>query len=171
MAAACEQIIQFPSEAVADAIDEFGYQETYDFFYMPRRSRLPKAQSLGYAFINFKEAAVAHRFYTEAERGELILRQRVISAVPAEIQGVEELKGHFEGKAVMKSCAAPTFVEEPDVKAEAPEDEDDSASTAASSSSSSPFTPTSVVAAASTSFRLRSSSSTRWADMEEEDED
>eukprot|EP00929_Paragymnodinium_shiwhaense_P035279 TRINITY_DN19065_c0_g1_i4.p2 TRINITY_DN19065_c0_g1~~TRINITY_DN19065_c0_g1_i4.p2 ORF type:complete len:176 (-),score=32.57 TRINITY_DN19065_c0_g1_i4:532-1059(-) len=95
---------------VVSAINELGFEGTHDFFHMPRH--VPhgnRSQCMGYAFINFKSSAVAQAFVEAASKGLLKFRTRVAIVIPANIQGLENLKEHFAGKKVMKRHAAAMF--------------------------------------------------------------
>eukprot|EP00929_Paragymnodinium_shiwhaense_P022285 TRINITY_DN14272_c0_g1_i4.p1 TRINITY_DN14272_c0_g1~~TRINITY_DN14272_c0_g1_i4.p1 ORF type:complete len:208 (+),score=46.93 TRINITY_DN14272_c0_g1_i4:71-694(+) len=101
---------------VLEVINELGFDDTFDFFYMPRRSASPKAQALGYAFINFRDSGVGQIFQEDVSNGLLMLRDRVASVTTASIQGLENLNMHFEAKRTKvgrdrKACGGDTSAE------------------------------------------------------------
>eukprot|EP00929_Paragymnodinium_shiwhaense_P121164 TRINITY_DN9330_c0_g3_i1.p1 TRINITY_DN9330_c0_g3~~TRINITY_DN9330_c0_g3_i1.p1 ORF type:complete len:193 (-),score=43.57 TRINITY_DN9330_c0_g3_i1:955-1533(-) len=96
-------------EDVVNVFHDLGYEAKYDFFYMPKRDRSGKSQSLGYAFINFIDPVDAQRFSTAAEDGLVKFKSRVASVAPAQVQGLAELRKHFAGKSIMHFPAAPSF--------------------------------------------------------------
>lgn len=93
---------------VVDAIEEAGFKDQYDFFYLPTRRC---KSNVGYAFIGFPNAAVAEAF-AEAMTGyrfESRKSPKVVSIVPARIQGLTETVEHFKGSRVMNSKWSPIF--------------------------------------------------------------
>eukprot|EP00929_Paragymnodinium_shiwhaense_P004392 TRINITY_DN10530_c2_g1_i1.p1 TRINITY_DN10530_c2_g1~~TRINITY_DN10530_c2_g1_i1.p1 ORF type:complete len:169 (+),score=40.50 TRINITY_DN10530_c2_g1_i1:173-679(+) len=102
---------KWSTEAILSVIDNRGFAGAYDFFYMPRRDRYGRSPSFGYAFINFTAPASAQAFREAAENGGLKFRKRKANVVPADIQGVKNLKAYFKDKTVMKSATAPIFAE------------------------------------------------------------
>eukprot|EP00929_Paragymnodinium_shiwhaense_P014212 TRINITY_DN122105_c0_g1_i1.p1 TRINITY_DN122105_c0_g1~~TRINITY_DN122105_c0_g1_i1.p1 ORF type:complete len:195 (+),score=42.86 TRINITY_DN122105_c0_g1_i1:162-746(+) len=100
---------RWSSEDILDVLHHLGFEGKYDFFYMPKRDRSGKSQSLGYAFINFIDPAEAQNLTTVAANGLLKFKNRFATVAPAQVQGLEELRRHFAGKSIMKCEAAPTF--------------------------------------------------------------
>eukprot|EP00929_Paragymnodinium_shiwhaense_P029137 TRINITY_DN1676_c0_g1_i2.p1 TRINITY_DN1676_c0_g1~~TRINITY_DN1676_c0_g1_i2.p1 ORF type:complete len:279 (+),score=59.87 TRINITY_DN1676_c0_g1_i2:113-949(+) len=97
---------------VLKAVHELGFEGTYDFFYLPLRQPNGKSQNYGYAFINFRSRVDSQRFASLVADGQLHVRNRSneIKVVPAELQGIEKLRKHFQHSTVMKGPAAPIFV-------------------------------------------------------------
>eukprot|EP00929_Paragymnodinium_shiwhaense_P121166 TRINITY_DN9330_c1_g1_i1.p1 TRINITY_DN9330_c1_g1~~TRINITY_DN9330_c1_g1_i1.p1 ORF type:complete len:229 (-),score=53.92 TRINITY_DN9330_c1_g1_i1:768-1454(-) len=93
---------RWSSEGVLEVIHEAGFEKSYDWFYMPRRSQSVKSLALGYAFINFEDVSAARDFCAAAESGLLTFGNRVASVVPANIQGRENLDVHFHSKHVAR---------------------------------------------------------------------
>eukprot|EP00929_Paragymnodinium_shiwhaense_P047026 TRINITY_DN23883_c0_g1_i2.p1 TRINITY_DN23883_c0_g1~~TRINITY_DN23883_c0_g1_i2.p1 ORF type:complete len:246 (+),score=43.68 TRINITY_DN23883_c0_g1_i2:180-917(+) len=96
-------------EEVLRIINESGFEDLYDFFYMPARTSPQRAQNYGYAFVNFTSPEDAHRFVGLVCGGPLQLREKRLHAVPARIQGLAYLESHFQGKGVCRARAAPFF--------------------------------------------------------------
>eukprot|EP00929_Paragymnodinium_shiwhaense_P008965 TRINITY_DN112973_c0_g1_i1.p1 TRINITY_DN112973_c0_g1~~TRINITY_DN112973_c0_g1_i1.p1 ORF type:complete len:250 (+),score=45.41 TRINITY_DN112973_c0_g1_i1:34-750(+) len=98
-------------EDVLTAIDTLGFEGAYDFFYLPMRYPKPQSTCFGYAFINFIDPLIARRFEAVAHDSALSIRGRpkVVRVVVADIQGIDNLMVHFEGKAIMRRRTAPLF--------------------------------------------------------------
>eukprot|EP00929_Paragymnodinium_shiwhaense_P012222 TRINITY_DN118_c0_g1_i5.p1 TRINITY_DN118_c0_g1~~TRINITY_DN118_c0_g1_i5.p1 ORF type:complete len:182 (+),score=44.18 TRINITY_DN118_c0_g1_i5:92-637(+) len=173
MSATTLMIKSLPSRWSADdilkVIDGLGFHGDYDFFYMPRRTASDKAQALGYAFINFTDAAVAEKFVGSAQNGQLTFRSRVASAVPARIQGLENLKSHLEMKDHSKRKKVAVCLEKstPALVSVGPKSP---ASTTASVSMQDTVS-TAFFATSEVLGQNKQRASRRWADMFDEDED
>lgn len=89
------------------AIEEVGYKQKYDFFYVPTR----RNKCLGYAFISFPVPQLAQDFasaMTGYQFRNSSSGKRVVIA-PASMQGVKENMKHFRTTAVMHTDAKPLF--------------------------------------------------------------
>eukprot|EP00929_Paragymnodinium_shiwhaense_P081992 TRINITY_DN43031_c0_g1_i5.p1 TRINITY_DN43031_c0_g1~~TRINITY_DN43031_c0_g1_i5.p1 ORF type:complete len:271 (+),score=39.38 TRINITY_DN43031_c0_g1_i5:46-858(+) len=95
-------------EDVLNAMNQLGFQDSYDFFHLPVRNLRLKSQNFGYAFVNFLDPLVAQRFSEAVNNGSMQIRNKCVSAVPAHIQGVVDLREHFESRGV-EGPAAPIF--------------------------------------------------------------
>eukprot|EP00929_Paragymnodinium_shiwhaense_P123652 TRINITY_DN9774_c0_g4_i1.p1 TRINITY_DN9774_c0_g4~~TRINITY_DN9774_c0_g4_i1.p1 ORF type:complete len:164 (-),score=36.91 TRINITY_DN9774_c0_g4_i1:303-794(-) len=146
------------TEEISSIIDESGFQGAYDFFYMPRRSSCKKSQSYGYAFINFSSPSKAQAFIAAAQNGALLFKRRLAKVVPAEIQGIEALERHFNGKNVMKFAVAPVFAL--NRKIQLPVSSHPGAQNVPASEAAPPLAPV-----------LKRPSSLRWCDMEDNFDD
>jgi RNA recognition motif-containing protein len=94
-------------QEVLDAIEEVGFKDRYEFFYLPTRY----SKYLGYAFIGFPDPRTTKEF-TEAMTGYRFRSrssQKVISVVPAHIQGLGNNMRHFQDLYVMRTRHVPTF--------------------------------------------------------------
>eukprot|EP00929_Paragymnodinium_shiwhaense_P072113 TRINITY_DN36606_c0_g1_i2.p1 TRINITY_DN36606_c0_g1~~TRINITY_DN36606_c0_g1_i2.p1 ORF type:complete len:205 (-),score=31.09 TRINITY_DN36606_c0_g1_i2:561-1097(-) len=97
-------------ETVLEVINKLGFADAFDFFYVPRKHAWDQtSQSFGYAFINFKDPSVGQDFSVAAQKGLVKCNMRVATVAPANIQGVPNLKDHFQNKQVLKYCTAPVF--------------------------------------------------------------
>eukprot|EP00929_Paragymnodinium_shiwhaense_P078796 TRINITY_DN40878_c0_g1_i2.p2 TRINITY_DN40878_c0_g1~~TRINITY_DN40878_c0_g1_i2.p2 ORF type:complete len:149 (-),score=36.42 TRINITY_DN40878_c0_g1_i2:87-497(-) len=135
---------------------------------MPRRQRYGKSQSLGYAFINVASPTIAPEFMAAAENGALLFGQRVAKVVPASVQGIDALKGHFDGKNVMVCPVKPMFTDITGIEQRVP-------SKRGMTKRSNRGVPE-VVAASTTSTRSGEGgkigrASTRWCDIEDDFDD
>eukprot|EP00929_Paragymnodinium_shiwhaense_P123648 TRINITY_DN9774_c0_g2_i1.p1 TRINITY_DN9774_c0_g2~~TRINITY_DN9774_c0_g2_i1.p1 ORF type:complete len:171 (-),score=32.65 TRINITY_DN9774_c0_g2_i1:395-907(-) len=153
---------RWSTEEIRSVIDESGFQDAYDFFYVPRRSAYHRSQSYGYAFINFHSSAKAQAFRAAAENDALLFKKRLAKVMPAVIQGIEALEAHFKGKNVMKSVVAPVF--EADMRLERPisRHEGTPNAPATASEAASPIVPVAVDGI------QKRASSIRWCDVEDE---
>jgi hypothetical protein len=92
---------------VLAAIEEVGFKESHDFFYVPtRRNRI-----LGYAFISFPDTQTANEF-TSAMTGYEFRNSpsgKGVVIAPATLQGLDENMKHFRKTAVMQTDAKPFF--------------------------------------------------------------
>lgn len=98
-------------DEVLAAVRHWGFHEMYDFFYLPTRRGL--SQNLGYAFINFKEPGMAQRFRDRVHGQHFPARHspKLLSVLPARLQGAGANARHFSGTRVMCSRASPLFLE------------------------------------------------------------
>jgi hypothetical protein len=89
------------------AIDEVGFKQTHDFFYVPTR----RNKCLGYAFISFPAPQLAQEFARAMSgyqfKNSLSGKKAIIA--PANLQGFRENLKHFRSTAVMHTCAKPLF--------------------------------------------------------------
>eukprot|EP00929_Paragymnodinium_shiwhaense_P003214 TRINITY_DN103640_c0_g1_i1.p1 TRINITY_DN103640_c0_g1~~TRINITY_DN103640_c0_g1_i1.p1 ORF type:complete len:278 (-),score=35.18 TRINITY_DN103640_c0_g1_i1:299-1045(-) len=95
-------------EEVMKVMDESGFEDLYDFFYLPSRA-FERRQNFGYAFVNFVSAEDAQRFRALVHREGLKVREKQLDVVSANVQGLANLESHFQGKLVSRTRAAPIF--------------------------------------------------------------
>lgn len=91
-------------EEVIDAIEKAGFKDKYDFFYLPYRSSKKNSGCLGYAFVGFPDAEVT-KMFVKAFTGYRLREKtssKVISVVPAHIQGFEGNANHYRHTMVMR---------------------------------------------------------------------
>eukprot|EP00929_Paragymnodinium_shiwhaense_P123651 TRINITY_DN9774_c0_g3_i1.p1 TRINITY_DN9774_c0_g3~~TRINITY_DN9774_c0_g3_i1.p1 ORF type:complete len:200 (-),score=43.75 TRINITY_DN9774_c0_g3_i1:389-901(-) len=153
---------RWSTEEIRSVIDEFGFKDAYDFFYVPRRSACQRSQSYGYAFINFHAPARAQAFRAAAENEELLFKKRLAKVMPAVLQGIEALEAHFKGKNVMNSVVAPTFAADMRLENKTSCHEATPNAPAAACEAASPSVPVAV-----DGIRKRAAS-VRWCDVEDE---
>eukprot|EP00929_Paragymnodinium_shiwhaense_P077901 TRINITY_DN4023_c0_g1_i1.p1 TRINITY_DN4023_c0_g1~~TRINITY_DN4023_c0_g1_i1.p1 ORF type:complete len:362 (+),score=87.70 TRINITY_DN4023_c0_g1_i1:117-1202(+) len=98
-------------QEVLDAIHKLGFEGDYDFFYLPMRLPFERQQNHGYAFINFVTPKKAADFIAKVSETEIVLRSslKVLSVVPAHLQGKDSLVKHFKNRSVSRTCWAPIF--------------------------------------------------------------
>jgi hypothetical protein len=92
-----------------DAFEGVGFLDRFNFFYMPLR-RLK--ENLGYAFIGFPDPDTTRQF-AEAMTGYHFASKnstKVLSVVPAAIQGLPACIEHFRNTRTMTSPGPPIFV-------------------------------------------------------------
>lgn len=95
-------------EEVLSAIAAGGFENAYDFFYLPtRRSK----DNFGYAFIGFPEAQSARSFAAKMNGFRFASRRSVktMVVVPARVQGLENNLAHFRTTRIFHSKLAPIF--------------------------------------------------------------
>eukprot|EP00929_Paragymnodinium_shiwhaense_P110101 TRINITY_DN767_c0_g1_i9.p1 TRINITY_DN767_c0_g1~~TRINITY_DN767_c0_g1_i9.p1 ORF type:complete len:245 (+),score=43.95 TRINITY_DN767_c0_g1_i9:311-1045(+) len=88
-------------------VDAHGFENAYDFLYLPVRDLNKKSQNYGFAFINFLQADIAQKFYNLVEAGFVEIRQRKVTVAIAETQGLPDLQKRLRRSKVSKSHAAP----------------------------------------------------------------
>jgi RNA recognition motif-containing protein len=96
-------------EEVLGAIRELGFAKQYDFFYLPMRRS--QQQNFGYAFISLSDSAVVHLFRERFE-GYVFKRRKsrkLVTVVPAHIQGYKSNLEFFSKTNIMESNHAPIF--------------------------------------------------------------
>jgi RNA recognition motif-containing protein len=103
------------SQELLDVVHTKGFEELYNFFYMPlRRAR----ENLGYAFIGFPDPAVTKRFAEAMTGFHFASRksQKVISVKPAKIQGLANCMEHFKDTRTINTKWPPIFICNPSVE-------------------------------------------------------
>eukprot|EP00929_Paragymnodinium_shiwhaense_P071361 TRINITY_DN36288_c0_g1_i1.p1 TRINITY_DN36288_c0_g1~~TRINITY_DN36288_c0_g1_i1.p1 ORF type:complete len:304 (+),score=44.21 TRINITY_DN36288_c0_g1_i1:68-913(+) len=102
---------RFAQEDVLEAINGLGFENDYDFFYMPMRPPFTKPHSYGYAFINFVTSEKARLFERTLEEGQIVLRKssKPLAVALAHLQGKDSLSSHFKGTCVAKAAWGPKF--------------------------------------------------------------
>jgi hypothetical protein len=89
------------------AIEEVGYKQVHDFFYVPTR----RNKCLGYAFISFPVPQLAGEF-ARAMTGYQFSGSssgKKVTIAPATLQGFKENLKHFKTTAVMHTDSKPLF--------------------------------------------------------------
>lgn len=84
-----------PPEVMKE-INDAGFLGRYDFFYLPMDSR--SRSNRGFAFINFDSGAAADEFFRAFNDQRMQRRfnsEKVITVMPADLQGFEENAYHF----------------------------------------------------------------------------
>lgn len=84
-------------------IDEFGFTDTYNFFYLPMD--VHNRSNVGYAFINFETPNDAERFRAvfSEHRFQRFNSRKIGGVCTAHVQGLEENVRHFENRAVTQA--------------------------------------------------------------------
>mmetsp|Transcript_107591 Transcript_107591/g.169846 ORF Transcript_107591/g.169846 Transcript_107591/m.169846 type:complete len:219 (-) Transcript_107591:363-1019(-) len=96
-------------EDILEAVEEIGFDEKHDFFYVPTR----KGKSLGYAFIGFPDPQLTRNF-AKAMTGYRFgnkMSSKTVTVTPASIQGFGNNLNHFKSTSVMQSAAKPLFLQ------------------------------------------------------------
>eukprot|EP00929_Paragymnodinium_shiwhaense_P007848 TRINITY_DN111761_c0_g1_i1.p1 TRINITY_DN111761_c0_g1~~TRINITY_DN111761_c0_g1_i1.p1 ORF type:complete len:439 (-),score=32.28 TRINITY_DN111761_c0_g1_i1:365-1681(-) len=88
-------------------IDDCGFADTYNFFYMPVRVARRQTQNIGYAFLNFKSADTCERFQEFGRSWQI--RNRSVEVVLAHVQGLAELEKHFASKDTRRHVTFPVL--------------------------------------------------------------
>merc|ERR1712113_258789 len=96
-------------EEVIALIDQNGFQDQYDFFYLPRDVKF--RANLGYAFINFVTPEDAANFSKELNgyRFSGSGSTKACAVVPAHVQGLVNNLSAFKRTEVMRSSRKPYF--------------------------------------------------------------
>jgi len=78
-------------QEVVDVIDQQGFSDAYDLFFMPRRTKTTRASqyNLGYAFVNFKTPEYAIAFARAFNNAAFPNSTKLCSIRPAHKQGFE----------------------------------------------------------------------------------
>lgn len=97
---------------VLDAIASVGFEDLYDFFYLPIRSH---KENVGYAFVGFPDASLTQRFADAMNGYQFSARrsQKIVSIAPAKIQGLNANREHFQTTRSMKGKWSPIFACDP----------------------------------------------------------
>lgn len=93
---------------VLDAIKQKGFEDDFNFFYLPlRRER----ENLGYAFVGFSDPDATRRFEKALTGHRFTQRnsRKVLSIVPAKFQGLKACIEHFKNTRTMMSKWPPIF--------------------------------------------------------------
>lgn len=95
---------------VLAAIDVVGFGGLYDFFYLPVQRG--HRQNSGYAFVGFADASATLRFRVAMSGYRFPGRcsEKVVSVVPARIQGLDKTAEHFSRTRALGSKWSPIFV-------------------------------------------------------------
>ncbi|CAE7188452.1 ML2 [Symbiodinium sp. CCMP2456] len=91
---------RYTQGSLMQEVDQLGFEGCYDFFYLPMDMR--NKNSVGYAFINFRDSKTAERF-VEAMREHSFRRhasEKQPKASPAHLQGLRNNVLHFANRAV-----------------------------------------------------------------------
>eukprot|EP00435_Cladocopium_sp_Y103_P032106 s1587_g8.t1 len=94
---------------VLAAVDQMGFEGSYDFFYLPMNRR--HRQGIGYAFINFQEKGTAALFkdamcgYQFPGRNS----KKVVHVAVAQLQGRQEVDAYFSRTQVMHTRYRPVM--------------------------------------------------------------
>lgn len=101
---------RFSQESLAALIDESGFKDKFNFFYLPRDGK--RSANLGYAFINFIDEQSAESFVASFQGVPLAPErsQKVCTISPADIQGLSNLRRHFCCTAVSRGSNGPMFI-------------------------------------------------------------
>mmetsp|Transcript_24121 Transcript_24121/g.39295 ORF Transcript_24121/g.39295 Transcript_24121/m.39295 type:complete len:235 (-) Transcript_24121:24-728(-) len=97
------------TEEVLAAVDQMGFEGSYDFFYLPMNRR--HRQGIGYAFINFQEKGTAAVFkdamcgYQFPGRNS----KKVVHVAVAQLQGRQEVDAYFSRTQVMHTRYRPVM--------------------------------------------------------------
>merc|ERR1712232_819144 len=94
---------------VISLIDQNGFADQYDFFYLPRDVKF--RANLGYAFINFLNPESAKRFEAEMNgyRFPSSGSSKACAVVSAHVQGLMNNLSAFKRTEVMRSSRKPYF--------------------------------------------------------------
>lgn len=94
-------------EDILEAVEELGFGQKYDFFYVPLR----RGRSLGYAFIGFPASQVTKEFAKTMTGYKFSNKtsSKTITVVPASVQGLSNNMDHFRSTSVMQSAEKPLF--------------------------------------------------------------
>jgi hypothetical protein len=94
-------------EDVLQAIDSVGFNGLYDFFYLPRR----RYKTMGYGFIGFPDPHLTRSFAESMTGYRFPTRnsKKVVSVVPARIQGLNSCLDHFKSTRAMHSKQSQVF--------------------------------------------------------------
>lgn len=99
-------------QEVLNAIEQVGFQTAFDFFYLPIRNH---KENLGYAFVGFPDPSTTRQFAQAMTGFRFTSRKRspkVISVVPARIQGLTNCREHLQ-KNRIKPKWSPIFSIDP----------------------------------------------------------
>lgn len=90
-------------------LDEQGFTDTYDFFYLPKDVKF--RANLGYAFVNFLTHEHASRFMAQMTgyRFPGSGSAKACVVVPAHVQGLQNNLAAFKRTEVMRSNRKPFF--------------------------------------------------------------
>lgn len=101
---------QYTQSALREEIDNSGFANSYNFFYLPMDVKTHK--NLGYAFMNFLNSSDATRFF-EAFSSYRFIRvssRKMGKVSPAYIQGLEKNLQHFQDKAISSGHYRPIVI-------------------------------------------------------------
>lgn len=100
----------FTQEALICLIDDAGFKNKYNFFYLPRDGN--RSSNLGYAFINFVDQQSAENCKATFEGVPLspARSQKTCTISAADIQGLPSLWKHFRCTAVSRGSHGPMFL-------------------------------------------------------------
>jgi hypothetical protein len=92
---------------IEEAIQELGFQDKHDFFYVPTRH----GKTRGFAFLGFPDASLTREFVRKMTGYKFPGKAspKFISVVPANLQGFRNNFTHFRSACVMKHKDAPVF--------------------------------------------------------------
>lgn len=99
---------KYSPQDVRGMIDELGFADSYDFFYLPM-NRVGRANK-GYCFVNFHSPEVAAQCQERMTGIKLGKTSKLLEVSPASVQGLENLVLHFDKKVVSKGVNRPVFL-------------------------------------------------------------
>lgn len=106
---------RYSQDMLVKDLNESGFTDAFDFVYLPMNSKTDSSK--GYAFVNFSSAACSWNCKIAFEGRPMMQygSDKVLSVVPAAVQGYEANYEHFAGKRVSRSCRAwrPLFLRQP----------------------------------------------------------
>lgn len=100
----------FSQEALVSLIDNAGFKGKYNFFYLPRDGN--RSSNLGYAFINMVDCQSAQLCISTFTGVPLAAARstKTCTVSPADIQGLPNLRKHFQRTAVNRGSRGPVFI-------------------------------------------------------------
>ena len=100
---------RFTSLTLADILKEYGFDKTFDFFYLPMDFKTKK--NCGYAFINFVNRQNAIRFITTFQGMQLKASTSLksLNIIPSKRQGFWDNISVFESSDLLSSTAHASF--------------------------------------------------------------
>lgn len=92
-------------------LDKHGLAGRYNFLYIPRAGR--SRSNIGYSFVNFLtfDWAVACRDAIHGVPMDPIRSKKVCTVSPATVQGLDDLKQHFQKTVVGRMGRGPVFLD------------------------------------------------------------
>lgn len=95
---------KFTQASLLEEIDDEGFSERYDFFYLPMDVR--NKTNVGYAFVNFVDPADMTRFcrHFEGYQFKKHTSQKIATVSTAHVQGLERNIQQLARKAVTQFC-------------------------------------------------------------------
>jgi len=106
---------RYSQDMLVKDLNESGFTDAFDFVYLPMNSKTDSSK--GYAFVNFSSAACSWNCKIAFEGRPMMQygSDKVLSVVPAAVQGYDANYEHFAGKRVSRSCRAwrPLFLRQP----------------------------------------------------------
>lgn len=102
---------KYSQNRMIQLLDKMGFEGKYDFMYLPHVGK--SSSNLGYAFVNFVEAESVPLCTTALDGLQLDPERSVKTCrvIPADIQGLDNLKKHFKRTAVSRSTHGPRFLQ------------------------------------------------------------